>query len=1290
MVHRLDVHGFPLHGCRLIEASAGTGKTWTIASLYLRLVLGHGQVGHEGRDERVATVNASEGTAFNSPLLPSQILVMTFTRAATQELSDRIRARLLEAARWFRQADASDGADDLLLRLRADYPDTAACEWAAWQLEKAAAAMDDAAVMTIDAWCQRMLNEHAFDTGSPFDETLIAQDQPLLDEAMHDYWRQQCYPLQGECLSRVSEVWKDAHAMAQSVRPLVRFSPDWESEQSNLTSVVKRFIADERAALDRLGQSWGDRVQALSDWFACEVETGSKLWDRKQLSPKNIHRWLGQLAAWAADPISAKLHLTETARKRLSIEGIRSAYKGDPGLLTLPDTFQALETLFEAIARLPNIASVMRRHAAACISARLTELKQQSRSFSFIDMTRRLETALTGPQGQALRQRIIDQYPVALIDEFQDTSPEQYRLFNALYRCADPNPDTALILIGDPKQSIYGFRGADIYSYLKAREACADRIYALDTNHRATHDLVAAVNAWFMVAEARVGAAETPAQPGGAFRLRHGLVNPMPFMAVSAKGREAVFQTQAGQVPALTVQYDLSLSSTRRNGLEFAARCAEQIVSWLNDASTGFMNANGSFSRLRPAHIAVLVRSRSEAVLVRRALTMRGLASVFQSDQDSVFASHEAADLLRWLRAVALPGDIALTRAALATRTLGLSLSELSILAHDEDAFDAAADRLRELQSVWQQRGVLAMVRRGLHIFNCPARWLAQGDGERRLTNVLHLAELLQQASTEVEGEQSLIHWLARRIDESTQGSSDEQVLRLESDADLIQVITIHKSKGLEYPVVCLPFACRHRPLDRRQTQAVSRVSETGERTLSIDFTDAELADADLERQREDLRLFYVALTRARHAVWMGFATLKLGNKKDCLTHQSAPGYLLAGDTPLHESQWLEPLRALAHSVSPKVVCLEPAPADIKLTRMTDQTRHSPLQAVQTYQAEFERRWSVGSYSSMTRDVISNPASPVHTRSPADDEQTSVDNANAGRHINQADLYRHTDDIQDIDLTDDPDHNAPAELTGSADSSPASAAWHRFPGGARAGDFVHGVLEWLATESFEFKAKPWLSASLHERCRRAGYPRHEEQLLHWMQTLLSTRLPSVGTSLPHLRSRMTEMEFWMPAASLKAEAVDALCHQYLLDGCDRPVLPSRTLNGMLMGFADLVFEHEGRYWVLDYKTNRLWSDAQTEASGVQNLYTLSALRAEMARHRYDVQAAVYLLALHRQLRARLGAAYNPSQQLGGAIYWFIRGLDGPARGEYAVPADPPVLKLLDALDQLLGPSMLAS
>jgi exodeoxyribonuclease V beta subunit len=179
-------------------------------------------------------------------------------------------------------------------------------------------------------------------------------------------------------------------------------------------------------------------------------------------------------------------------------------------------------------------------------------------------------------------------------------------------------------------------------------------------------------------------------------------------------------------------------------------------------------------------------------------------------------------------------------------------------------------------------------------------------------------------------------------------------------------------------------------------------------------------------------------------------------------------------------------------------------------------------------------------------------------------------------------------------------------------------------------------------------------------------------------------LPSLDASLPQLRSRVTEMEFWMPAASLHSIEVDRLCRAQLLDACERPALPPRTLKGMLMGFADLVFEHQGRFWVLDYKSNRPWADTAKSVASHVPAYDRSTLQAEMARHRYDVQAAVYLLALHRQLRARLGSAYDPRRQLGGAIYWFIRGIDEPIRGEFAIAADAGVIDLVERLDRMLG------
>ena len=240
----------------------------------------------------------------------------------------------------------------------------------------------------------------------------------------------------------------------------------------------------------------------------------------------------------------------------------------------------------------------------------------------------------------------------------------------------------------------------------------------------------------------------------------------------------------------------------------------------------------------------------------------------------------------------------------------------------------------------------------------------------------------------------------------------------------------------------------------------------------------------------------------------------------------------------------------------------------------------------------------------------------------------------------------------------------------------APPPWHRFPRGAFAGDFLHDLLEWLAAEGFALADNPGLEAALRRRCERAGHGERADELVEWMRALLAARLPSLGAALQDLRVLITEMEFWLPSAHLQAQAVDALCQRGLLNGQPRPALPQRELHGMLMGFADLVLEHEGRYWVLDYKSNSLGDDGAA--------YDHAALEAAMAHHRYDVQAAIYLLALHRLLRARLGAAYDPTRQLGGALYFFLRGIDGPARGEYAIPATPALLELLDTLDHLLA------
>ncbi|MEN9774166.1 MAG: hypothetical protein RL322_1236 [Pseudomonadota bacterium] len=1302
---QLDPLKFPLHGSRLIEASAGTGKTWTIAALYVRLVLGHG-TSPAPEDSGV------EPTAFHTALEPARILVMTFTRAATRELSERIQKRLSEAAIYFRQFGEDDRIDPFLKALREDYPEGDRREAAAQRLAIAADAMDDAAVLTIDAWCQRMLNEHAFDTGNPFDETLVADEDALLDEACRDYWRQQCYPLSGSALSRTLDYWKDVDTLKKRTRPLIGQtiaaaqgrSVDLQAELSGL---LQAFIADEEQQLTELADGWVERTQRLRDWLDDQTQNNRTAWNGQKLQSRFYTPWLDELSRWAQSPLGTpRLDLNDSARRRLCRAGMLEAYRREPHTLALPEVFDQLPTLQADIDSMTPLSALLRRHAAHHIALRLATLKRQSRTFSFADMTARLERALTGPRGSVLRTHILEQYPVALIDEFQDTSPEQYRLFDALFQCTANDREHALILIGDPKQSIYAFRGADIYSYLRAREATAGRHYALATNYRSSQAVVTAVNAWFERAEARPDPGADQLGTGGAFGLRRTGAQPMPFIAATAAGRTDCFVTAKGPVPAMLIEYDGALRSANDTRQHFGERCAEQVVTWLNDETAGFQAPDAPFMRLQPGDIAILVRDRFDAAAVRSSLQRRAVSSVFQSARDSVFASPEASDLLRWLRAIASPGDAALARAALATATLDLPWTTLEKIAGNEEAFDQQADILRELHKVWQTRGVLALLRRSLHALDLPTRWLNRPDGERRLTNVLHLAELLQTVSIELDGEQALIRWLAQRIDDSESADADDQILRLESDANLVQIITIHKSKGLEYPVVCLPYACLHKPITDRADHLRATDAE-GAHSVRLELTDDDRRIADRERLREDLRLFYVALTRARHTVWLGFSSLKIGNSTACKTASSAPGALLSGSTDGSPGTWLNALEDLQGHAAQRLQGLSPAPeagsspaiaathtpcicvrdlSDLtddapRITLLCRAEDLKPLAPPTGYVRLFEHDWATVSFTSLVRGIDSSGLTPVDIHRPAEDERLIVVSDN---------VFRSVDDIEPTVPQDDGKPRPKGEPLGPAraDASHGSrtAAWHRLDGGARLGNLIHALLEWLDSEGYGLAQSEGLQSALLAQCRRAGFTDQAQDILAWMKALIETPLPSLGASLPGTDRRLTEMEFWMPAPQRSAQALDRLCRRYLMKGRPRPPLPPRSLKGMMTGFADLVIEHQGRYWVLDYKTNRVYAptDSADAPPDRMGLYHRAALEEVMAHHRYDVQAALYLLALHRQLGAQLGPSYTPSRHLGGALYWFVRGLDDPGRGEYALPMNQDLLELVTGLDALLG------
>ncbi|WP_460140348.1 exodeoxyribonuclease V subunit beta [Pseudomonas sp. S2_E01] len=1201
---------FPLRGSQLIEASAGTGKTFTISALYLRLVLGHG----------------GESNGYGRELLPPQILVVTFTDAATKELRERIRTRLAEAARFFR--DETPSPDALIAELREQYTPE---QWpgCANRLDIAAQWMDEAAVSTIHSWCQRMLREHAFDSGSLFTQTLETDHSDLLGEVLRDYWRLFCYPMQGDALDWVRSNLGGPAALLPRVRGLFATARDGEEGMAPADLIVE-CLHERRAALVDLKspwRQWADELLAI-----CHEGVASKSVDGRKMQARYFEPWFEKLKAWAEDEALEQLDIG-TGFTRLTPDGMAEAWKtgaapGHPGL----DAMAGLKASLDA---LPTPDAAVLQHAARWVSARFEAEKRRRAEMGFDDMLLRLDAALQADGGERLATLIREQFPVALIDEFQDTDPVQYRIFESIYRIEDNNPECGLFLIGDPKQAIYAFRGADIYTYLRARQATAGRLHTLGTNFRSSHGMVGAVNHVFERAESR----ETGR---GAFLFREqGGENPVPFLSVASQGRKEALSIDGQVVPALNI-WHLSADQPLSGAVyrqQLAAACASRITALLNggqQGTAGFVQDGKAFKGLLPADIAILVRDGNEAQAIRAELSARGVRSVYLSDKDSVFAAQEAHDLLTWLKACAEPDVERPLRAALASLTLNLSLAELERLNQDELAWETRVMQFRGYRELWRKQGVLPMLRRLLHDFQLPQALIARHDGERVLTNLLHLSELLQQAAAELDGEQALIRHLSEHLALSGQ-AGEEQILRLESDEQLVKVVTIHKSKGLEYPLVFLPFVCSTKPVDGSRLP-LHYHDEAGDAQVSLKPTPALIALADDERLAEDLRLLYVALTRAQHACWLGVTDLKRGNNNSSVLHLSALGYLLGGGAPLAESsglqRWLDDLQqdcpALHYGQMP-----EP----------TDEHYQPPQNVATLLPALIPTRkasenWWIASYSALRiGDSLSAGEAPESPQAQKlfDDERL--------------------------------DPEAPREMvTGGADI-------HRFPRGPNPGTFLHGLLEWAGDEGFAATPQE-VEDAIARRCNRRGWEGWITTLSDWLQHVLKSPLP-VGVGQPpvilaQLRQYRVEMEFWFASHRVDVLKLDELVRQYTHNGVARVAAEPVLLNGMFKGFIDLTFEHDGRYYVADYKSNWLGVDDAA--------YTEQAMEQSILDNRYDLQYVLYLLALHRQLKARL-ADYDYDRHVGGALYLFLRGTRAASQGVYFARPPKALIERLDRLFQ---------
>ncbi|QXP84738.1 exodeoxyribonuclease V subunit beta [Methylococcus sp. Mc7] len=1189
----LDVFRCPLAGINLIEASAGTGKTWNICGLYLRLLL---------EQERAV----------------QDILVVTFTNAATAELRERIRGRIAETLGFLNGTGGAAG-DPFVPGLVSALEGKLDRETMRERLDRALLAFDEASIFTIHGFCQRALAGTPFAAGFPFSLELVQDDAMLAQEVANDFWRRRVAAgdLSRLMIAHLLEAGDDPEkyaglfrrALAKPLSDRLWPDPVEMPDERDEQALQAAFGAAQRLWRADAAGIVGLVVEALDGLNGVSYKPASV-----ELARMGWEAWFG-----AGDPLvpaEDKIRLFRTSvlekgTKKGKTTPSHPFFDAAENLLALKDSIRERQ----AAARLGLIRELVEQGAEA-----LRAEKRRRRVIGFDDMLWNVHDALTSGRYPWLAETLRSRYPVALIDEFQDTDPLQFAIFRALYmaEAAEAGP---VFLVGDPKQAIYSFRNADLHTYLGARRQ-AGREYTLAENQRSVAGVIDACNALFG-ANPRAfmldGLDYRPVKPGA---------KPRPAFADATEPR-APFQVwllpkdEAGD-------WVLRAEAMRR----CTDTAAAEIARLIREGGAGRIRVGGR--ALRASDIAVLVRSHAQGRRIRQALAGQGVGSV-ELSQASVFRAPEAEEIERILLAVLEPSRDRLLRAALATEIMGCDALRIAEISADENRLLESLLRFGEYRELWHRRGFGPMYRRLLHDEGVAQRVLARPGGERRLTNLLHLGELLHQAQAGLTSPDALLRWLqSRRRDTSAQ---EDAQLRLESDQNLVQIVTIHKSKGLEYPVVFCPYLWDGYRNSRGGQEGVEYHDEAGVPVL--DFRPEAKDDPEikgrrrLEEDAETLRLIYVALTRAvqRCYLFAGVYGAKAGGSVSYgESTRSMLNWLACGKDHSPE-QWrdtktkLDPARIEAGWHGLVMAGVAPMPA-ITVPAAAEPPPGLERLAAQTPPPWIPPGWSTGSFTSLSR---------------------AMEAGAEGR-----------------------DHDALSVAPGLGPPPPAlpESDVLRFPRGASAGICIHHVFEHADfTDPTGWDGAIGRALALQPQGPEPAAPAMLRRLLG---DVLSTDLGD-GLKLNGIGrgQRLSELSFRLPAEGLEPVRLNALLRDH---GYSIGKLDFRTLSGYLQGAIDLVFRHRGRYYLLDWKSNHLGYARED--------YGPEALAEAMAAEGYHLQHLLYTVALDRYLARRL-PDYAYATHFGGVYYLFVRGVR-PAWNGAGVYFHRPAEDCVAALDALIG------
>ena len=1152
-----DVSACPLAGVNLIEASAGTGKTHALAGLYLRLLA-----------ERRFSVR--------------QLLVITYTNAATAELRRRIRRTIIETRKAMMGEKTEDRlANPLATHLLAQFPEDKKRAEIVRALDQALAGYDEAAIYTIHGFCRRILTDHAFASKMVFDAELIENQQALEREFVADFWRRRFYGSHSVIVAHALDRKMDQEGLRKLLRlsvhgPDVAVVPDFEMIEAEK---LEKEIGLLQGAFLQFGALWRkDRdvlAGLLSDPALSAAVYGSKV---DELVRKTDILAAADELPWPLPPFVEKL----------ASSYLRSKTKSKK---TTPE-----HPLFDLVdALLPQsqkLASLLDRYLGRLKKEFLEEaarefprLKQKQKILYFDDLLLRACEALREDGAETLIRILRAQFPAVLVDEFQDTDPLQFAILQSVFGRSE-NPQAALFYIGDPKQAIYSFRGADIYAYLRAAKS-VDRAFTLATNWRSEAPLLKAVNVLF----------EKPAQPFVYEQISYQRIEPAivaPILPLTIEGERGA-GLEWWFVPG------------REDGTALGIGPARSLINRAVAAEIARLLALGRAKKaligpepLQESHIAILVRKNAEAIAFKTLLAQAGIPSVIYSSE-SVFASDEVHDFRLLMLGMIHCEEEGYLLAALTTPFFGLCAGDIAACLEEEESLESWRVRFRRYAGLWQGKGFLTLFFTLLEEDGARRRIAAGEGGERRLTNYGHLAGLLHQAQTQGNLRPSdLLGWL-ESMSAAPDSTKEDQQLRLETDRNSVRIVTIHKSKGLEYPVCFCPFAWETGPQGKDGLPLVFH-DETNDWRITVDLGSGELdrhrALCERDVLAENCRLLYVALTRAKNRCYFVWGNIKNASA-------GAASYLFGpadATAQAADETMLEAMRNFAEASGGaiRITRLEAVP-DIE--ERTEEAQAKKI-LYRPFAGKIDLRRKIASYTYLTRA--------------AQDE---------------IEWDEQTHDVRRAEELPDP-REAETLLA--------------FPPGATSGILLHEILEKI---DFTRVADERTKSLVIETLEKFGYPRPwQEGIGRMLQNLVQTKLPA-GEGKAFCLSQIApaqclrELEFYFPLQSLSPAKLLSVLESE--KARERRTLHFPPVQGFLKGFIDMLFEYEGRFYLTDWKSNDL--------GGHPENYAPNGLRREMMRSFYDVQYLIYTVAVDAYLKARK-PNYTYDRDFGGVFYFFLRGL----------------------------------